>query len=282
MTDKPSAFSVRFWGVRGSIPTPGPETVGVGGNTSCLEVRCGDRLVIFDGGTGLRSLGALLMKNLPVKASMFFSHVHWDHIQGFPFFVPAFVPGNHFDIYGGKNLSSTLAETLHGQMNFPNFPVTLDQMAATMVFHQFEDGQHVELGDDLKVKGLLLNHPGGSYGYRVEYDGKVMVYCTDTEHREEPDPPVLELARDADLLIYDAQYTPEEYAGEYDGIPKVGWGHSTFVEAAKLAELSGVSRVILFHHDPTQNDDAVAEKERRCRELFPKSDAALEGTVIEL
>ena len=282
MTDNPSTFSVRFWGVRGSIPTPGPETVGVGGNTSCLEVRCGDRLVIFDGGTGLRALGTLLMKNLPVKASMFFSHVHWDHIQGFPFFVPAFVPGNRFDIYGGKNLSSTLAETLHGQMNFPNFPVTLDQMAATMVFHQFEDGQHVELGDDLKVKGLLLNHPGGSYGYRMEYNGKVLVYCTDTEHRENPDAHVLELAHNADLLIYDAQYTPEEYAGQEDGIPKKGWGHSTFVEAAKLAELAGASRVILFHHDPTQDDDAVAEKERRCRELFPKSDAAREGTVIEL
>ena len=273
---------VRFWGVRGSIPTPGKDTVGVGGNTSCIEVRCGQRLVIFDGGTGLRLLGNTLMKELPVTAAMFFSHVHWDHIQGFPFFTPAFIRGNHFDIYGGVNLSTTLAETLEGQMNFPNFPVTLDQMAARMAFHTFEDGQLVQLGDGVTVRGLLLNHPDGSYGYRLEYDGKVITYCTDTEHRATPDAHVLELAKGADVFIYDAQYTPAEYAGEVDKISKVGWGHSTYVQAAELAKLAGVSRVVLFHHDPSQSDAAVAEKERLCRELFPRADAAREGMVVEL
>lgn len=282
VTEEPYMFQIRFWGVRGSIPTPGPETVGVGGNTSCLEVRCGDQLIILDGGTGLRSLGNALMKELPVHASMFFSHVHWDHIQGFPFFVPAFVPGNRFDIYGGKNLSSTLSETLSGQMNFPNFPVTLDQMGATMAFHQFDDGQHVEIGDHVRIKGLLLNHPDGCYGYRIEYDGKVMAYCTDTEHREAPDAHVLELAKDADLFIYDAQYTPEEYTGANGQMSKVGWGHSTFVEAASLAKLAGARRVVLFHHDPTQDDAAVADKESRCRELFENSEAAREGLLVEL
>lgn len=275
-------FRIRFWGVRGSIPTPGPETVGVGGNTSCLEVRCGEKLVILDGGTGLRSLGNELMKDLPVHAAMFFSHVHWDHIQGFPFFVPAFLSGNRFDIYGGKNLSSTLSETLSGQMNFPNFPVTLDQMGASMAFHQFEDGQHVELGGDLRVLGLLLHHPDGCYGYRIEYGDRVMAYCTDTEHRDDPDPHVLQLAENADLFVYDAQYTPEEYTGENGQMSKVGWGHSTYVEGAKLAEMAGAKRMVLFHHDPAQDDAAVAEKERSCQALFPRSEAAREGLVIEI
>jgi phosphoribosyl 1,2-cyclic phosphodiesterase len=273
---------VRFWGVRGSIPTPGRDTVEVGGNTSCLEVRCGERLVIFDGGTGLRLLGNALMRELPVNAAMFFSHVHWDHIQGFPFFTPAFVPGNHFDIYGGVGLSTTLSETLEGQMNFPNFPVTLDQMAAKMAFHTFDDGQLVELGGGVTVRGLLQNHPDGSYGYRLEYEGKAIAYCTDTEHRGTPDAHVLELARGADVFIYDAQYTPAEYVGEVDKISKVGWGHSTYVQAAELAKLASAARVVLFHHDPSQSDAAVAEKERLCRKLFPRADAAREGMTIEL
>jgi phosphoribosyl 1,2-cyclic phosphodiesterase len=275
-------FRLRFWGVRGSIPTPGPQTVDIGGNTSCLEVRCGDQLILFDGGTGLRALGNELLKEGPLSAAMLFSHVHWDHIQGFPFFAPAFVPGFRFDIYGGKNLSSTLAETLAGQMNFPNFPVTLDQMAATMVFHEFDDGQRVGLGGGASVRGLMLNHPDGVYGYRLEYDGRALAYCTDTEHRDEPDEHVLELSENAEILIYDAQYTPEEYTGEEGGMPKVGWGHSTFVEGAKLAEMAGAKRLILFHHDPSQDDEAVRDKERRCRELFPATDAAREGMVIEI
>jgi phosphoribosyl 1,2-cyclic phosphodiesterase len=275
-------FRIRFWGVRGSIPTPGPETVEVGGNTSCVEVRCDDQIIVLDGGTGLRLLGQQFLAEGPVSAAMFFSHVHWDHIQGFPFFAPAFISGYRFDIYGGKNLSSTLAETLAGQMNFPNFPVTLDQMGATMVFHEFDDGQIVELGSGATVRGLMLNHPDGVYGYRIEHGGKAIAYCTDTEHRDEPDEHVLELARGAELLIYDAQYTVDEYNGEVGGGSKVGWGHSTYVEGAKLAEQAGVGKLLLFHHDPTQSDEAVREKERRCKELFPETEAAREGLTFEL
>ncbi|MDD5308406.1 MAG: MBL fold metallo-hydrolase [Deltaproteobacteria bacterium] len=276
-----SRFRIRFWGVRGSIPTPGPTTVRIGGNTSCVEVRCGDRLVVLDGGTGLRVLGDELVKEMPIHATMFFSHVHWDHIQGFPFFKPAFVKGNHFDIFGGRNLNATLAETLAGQMNFPNFPVTLEQMAATMVFHQFDDGQIVDLGDGVEVKALRLNHPDGSYGYRIMYGGRALAYCTDTEHLSEPDKHVLELADKADVFVYDAQYTPEEYQGK-NGMPKVGWGHSTFEEGARLARLAGAKRLVLFHHDPYEDDETVLAKERRCRELFPQVDAAFEGLSYEL
>lgn len=273
-------FQVRFWGVRGSIPSPGPATVEVGGNTSCVEVQIGERLIILDGGTGLRLLGQHLLGQPPRTASLFFSHVHWDHIQGFPFFAPAFVPGFRFEIHGGKNLSSTLSETLAGQMNFPNFPVTIDQMAATMAFHQFDDGQHVDVGGGVTVRGLMLNHPDGVYGYRIEHAGRAVAYCTDTEHRDQPDEHVLELAAGAEMLIYDAQYLPEEYAPQ-DGSPgKRGWGHSTYVEGARLAELSGAKRLVLFHHDPTHDDAAVAAMERRCQELFPASEAAREGLVI--
>ena len=272
---------LRFWGVRGSIPTPGPDTVKTGGNTSCLEVRCNEKLIIFDGGTGLRVLGETLLKQSPITASMFFSHVHWDHIQGFPFFTPALASGNHFDLYGGKNVTTTLAETLSGQMNFPNFPLTLEQMAAEMIFHQFDNGQTVDLGDRVTVKALQLNHPNGCYGYRLEYRGQAVAYCTDTEHRDSPDENVIALAQDAELFIYDAQYLPEEYTGEMGGIPRIGWGHSTFEEGARLAKLAGAKRLVLFHHDPGHNDNAVLEKERRCRELFPKTDAAREGLVFE-
>ncbi len=273
---------LRFWGVRGSIPTPGPSTVNTGGNTSCLEVRCNNKLIIFDGGTGLRVLGESLMKELPIHASMFFSHVHWDHIQGFPFFTPALAPGSQFELYGGKNVTTTLAETLSGQMNFPNFPLTLEQMASEMAFHQFDDGQAVELGDGVSVRALQLRHPNGCYGYRLEYESTAIAYCTDTEHTESPDENVLELAEGADIFIYDAQYTPEEYTGENGGLPRVGWGHSTYEVGARLAELAGAEKLVLFHHDPAHDDAAVNDIEKRCQKLFKNSVAAREGLVFEI
>ncbi|MCP4605771.1 MAG: MBL fold metallo-hydrolase [Proteobacteria bacterium] len=273
---------VRFWGVRGSIPTPGPNTVRIGGNTSCVEIRCGSKLVILDGGTGLMPLGDQLVASQPIQAYMFFSHMHWDHIQGFPFFKPAFAPGNHFDLYGGKNLNATLAETLSGQMNFPNFPVTLEQMAASMVFHGFNDGQVVDLGNDVTVTAHSLSHPNGCYGYRIEYENSVIAYCTDTEHRDELDQNVLKLANNADLFVYDAQYTPEEYAGKDGCAPKVGWGHSTFEHGVELANAAGAKRLVLFHHDPLHDDDTVLDIERRCRKLFKATDAAREGLEYDI
>jgi phosphoribosyl 1,2-cyclic phosphodiesterase len=275
-------IQVRFWGVRGSIPTPSPETIQIGGNTSCIEVRAGKKLIIFDAGTGLRVLGNKLLKEMPVKASMFFSHMHWDHIQGFPFFVPALVPGNHFDLYGGKSLTTTLAETLAGQMNFPNFPLTLDQMASTMIFHEFNDGQVVDLGDGVTVMALSLNHPNGCYGYRLMHDGKAITYCTDTEHSAEVDQNALALAKDTDLFIYDAQYTPEEYVGEEGGTSRVGWGHSTYAEGARLAKLAGAKKLILFHHAPEHDDDTVRDIEQRAKALFKETVAAREGLEYTL
>ena len=278
---------ITFWGVRGSIPSPGPDTVEFGGNTSCVEVRVDKTILIFDGGTGLRMLGKKLAKEMPITAHVFFSHVHWDHIQGFPFFDPAFVPGNSIHLYGGNNVSRTLEETLAGQMDHPSFPVHLSQMAAAMTFHDLTEGQALALegtsGSKIKVTSGAGNHPNGVWAYRVDHDGRSVVYATDTEHYDQVDPILVKLAANADVLIYDAQYTPEEYTGTAGtGGPKKGWGHSTFEEAAKLARAANVKRLVLYHHDPMQSDTAVREKERRAREHFAETIAAYEGLTIDL
>jgi phosphoribosyl 1,2-cyclic phosphodiesterase len=281
-------MELRFWGVRGSIPTPGRDTAEIGGNTSCVELRVGGRLLIFDGGTGLRLLGNELLKSMPFEAWIFFSHVHWDHIQGFPFFTPAFVRGNKIHLYGGQKVSGTLEETLGGQMENPSFPVHLREMGAEMTFHDLYEGQVVHLdpaagepSGPIRISNARGNHPQGVYAYRVDYRGKSIVYATDTEHYAIVDPKLRRLSQDADILIYDCQYTPEEYEG-VNGMPKVGWGHSTFAEAVKLAHAANVKRLVLYHHDPMQSDAAVRDKERRARELFPESIAAYEGLVIPL
>ncbi len=277
---------ITFWGVRGSIPTPGPETATVGGNTSCVEVRAGKLLLVFDGGTGLRLLGKSLLKSMPITAHLFFSHVHWDHIQGFPFFDPAFVPGNVIHLYGGNNVSRTLEETLAGQMDHPSFPVHLSEMGAKMHFHDVIEGQPLELdagdGTEAIITTARGNHPNGVWAYRVDHGGHSVMYATDTEHYAVVDPQLLKLAKGVDVLVYDSQYTPEEYAGTNGGMPKLGWGHSTFDEAVKLAKTAGAKKLVLYHHDPTQNDVAVADKERRARELFASCEAAREGLIIEL
>jgi len=269
---------ITFWGVRGSIPSPGPDT-------SCVEVRAGKALIVFDGGTGLRMLGKRMLKEMPFTAHLFFSHVHWDHIQGFPFFDPAFVPGNVIHLYGGNNVSRTLEETLAGQMDHPSFPVHLTEMGAKMVFHSVGlTPVELDAGDGTKaiVRAAPGNHPNGVWAYRVDHGGRSVVYATDTEHYAVVDYKLAKLAKGADVLIYDSQYTPEEYAGLTGGMPKLGWGHSTFEEAVKLAKTADVKKLVLYHHDPMQNDAAVAEKERRARELFPSSEAAREGLTIEL
>jgi phosphoribosyl 1,2-cyclic phosphodiesterase len=275
---------IRFWGVRGSIAVPGPDTIQVGGNTSCIEVRCGNTLIVLDCGTGMRMLGQSLLPEMPMEAHVFFSHVHWDHIQGFPYFTPAFVRGNVFHLYGGNNVSRTLEETLAGQMDYPSFPVHLTEMGARMSFNDLYEGQVVEIGTDkpVKVTNVRGNHPNGVFAYRVDFEGHAVVYATDTEHYSIVDPKLKKLAKDADVMIYDSMYLPEEYIGDVGGVPKTGWGHSTYEHAATLAKAAGVRQLVLFHHDPTQNDAAVADKERRARELFPNCVAAREGLIIDL
>ncbi len=274
-------FFIRFWGVRGSIPVPGPHTAQIGGNTSCIEVRAGSEILIFDAGTGLRNLGNALLRELPVVARMFFTHVHWDHIQGFPFFGPAFVKGNRFDLFGARKISATLAETLAGQMNFPNFPVSLNEMAAQMNFHDLREGEAVACGDAV-ISNTQLSHPGGIFAYRIDFGGHSIVIATDTEHYSCLDRKLVELAEGADILVYDSMYTPEEYEGRDDLSPRTGWGHSTYAEGIKVARAARARKLVLFHHDPDHDDAKVREIEARARRELPEAVAAFEGLTLQL
>lgn len=277
------AIRVKFWGVRGSVPVPGSQTSGVGGNTSCVEVRAGSSLLVFDGGTGLRLFGKSIAKEMPLSLHLFFSHVHWDHIQGFPFFGPAFVPGNTIHMYGGAQVTGRVESAMVGQMESPSFPVRLDQLPAKLLFHDLNSGDAVEIAPDVRVRCAAGNHPGGVLAYRVEHGGRSMVYLTDHEPADGEQPKAIsDLVKGVDVLIYDCMYTPEEYVGKKDGVPRVGWGHSTFEMGAALAKEGGVGELILFHHDPEQNDMDVAEKTTRTKALFPNSRAAFEGLEIRL
>jgi len=175
----------KFWGVRGSIPVPGATTVGVGGNTSCVQVMCGDTHIVFDAGTGLRLLGAELVRKMPVSVHLFISHVHWDHIQGFPFFAPAFVGGNKIHMYGASNSRGTVESAMAGQMEFPNFPVKLSELGSELIFHHVSPGDVVHVGADVSVRAAAGTHPGGVLAYRVDYEGASVVYATDTEHSDD-------------------------------------------------------------------------------------------------
>jgi CheY-like chemotaxis protein len=294
---------VRFWGTRGSLAKPGPTTVRYGGNTSCVEVRTADgTLIVLDCGTGAHGLGQALLRgqSRPVHGHLLISHTHWDHIQGFPFFAPLFVPGNVWDIYAPGGLGKCLEDTLAGQMEYAYFPVTLNQLGATIRYHDLVEGM-LKLRD-AHVSTRYLNHPALTLGYRLQVGSAVVVYATDHEphappalgivyssgseadalpaHRE--DQRHIEFLGGADLVIHDAQYTVAEYA------QKVGWGHSPLEYTVDVALAAGVKRLALFHHDPLRDDEALDRLVEACRwrvaavhgalEVF----AAAEGQVIEL
>jgi phosphoribosyl 1,2-cyclic phosphodiesterase len=281
MSVKQNQFTIHFWGVRGSIASPGSETVRYGGNTPCLEMRVGEHRLIFDGGTGLRVLGQSLLSQMPLEAHMLFTHSHWDHIQGFPFFVPAFVKKNRFCIYGAVAPNgATIQQRLNDQMLHPNFPVPLQIMGAELKFFDIEIGQPIKIGD-VVVENALLNHPGEAVGYRVNWQGYAAAYVSDTEHfPDRLDENVLFLARHADVLIYDATYTDEEYYSEKSS--KIGWGHSTWQEAVKVAKAAQVKKLVIFHHDPLHNDAFLDNVGEQVAQRFPNSLMAREGLSIQL
>jgi phosphoribosyl 1,2-cyclic phosphodiesterase len=273
-------LSIRFWGVRGSCPSPGPETARVGGNTSCVEVLAGESRIVLDAGTGLRGLGgALLAKGKPVDLTVLLSHVHWDHIQGLPFFAPIYAPATKLTIAGGAP-GTPLGESLHRQMSAPSFPVDWNALPSRIETVEMRDGSRMRVGDAM-VTVARANHPDAVLAYRIEHGGRSVVYATDTEHYACVDPRLVSLARDADVLIYDAQYLPEEYAGQA-GPSRVGWGHSTYEAGAALARVAGAARLVLFHHDPARTDEGVAAIEERAREQFEDVVAAREGMAIDL
>lgn len=284
-------MQITFWGTRGSSPSPGPDTIRYGGNTSCVEVRLDDGMrCIFDAGTGIRSLGnALLAEPGPVKAHVFLSHVHWDHIQGFPFFAPAFVDSTELCILGPEEASLSLEQSIRGQMRRPYFPITMHAMMAKMHFLPLAEGSVLSLhGATIEV--CRLNHPGPTLGYRLTAGEKVVVYATDNEpfgdealsqHLTQPSG-VLKLAQDADLLIHDAQYTPKEYPHH------LGWGHSTYLDALYTAQQAHVKCLALYHHDPSHTDAEVDRIMAHCRAWIQSQRAsftclaAAESTCINL
>lgn len=268
---------IRFWGVRGSIAAPGPETAAVGGNTSSVEVRCGETRIVLDAGTGLRRLGDELVRESGgrVRAHLLLSHHHWDHIQGLPFFVPLYLPSTELTVTGPMAERHSMHDVLSHQMTSPVFPVRLDELPCRLETREVKSGERFAIGD-VAVTVAKLNHPGGVLAYRLDWQGRSVVYATDTEHYSCVDPALCALAAGADVLIYDAQYTPAEYR------EKVGWGHSTYEDGAKAALAAGVRQLVLFHHDPRRSDEGVAEIERLARGLFPSTLAAREGAIIEL
>jgi phosphoribosyl 1,2-cyclic phosphodiesterase len=277
-------FVVKFWGVRGSIPCPGPSTVRYGGNTSCIEMRIGGKHLIFDGGTGLRQMAKSLEDEMPLQTYMFFTHYHWDHIQGIPFFSPLFTEGNRLFIHGqvpDEGEKMNLEEHFYKRVLHTNSPVPVKAIKADIQFHDIVCGETFFL-DDIEIDTIGLNHPNGAMGYRVAWNGHAIAYCTDTEHfPDRLDENIIKLAQDADILIYDAMYTDEEYHDPKS--PKVGWGHSTWQEGLKVAKAAGVKRLAVFHHEPNHSDEIMdritEEVKASCENAFVAKEG-LEVSVI--
>jgi phosphoribosyl 1,2-cyclic phosphodiesterase len=270
---------IKFWGVRGSTPAPQPENMRYGGNTSCVEVRVGDQMYVFDCGTGFRMLGQALRREFnghPVSAHVFVSHFHWDHIQGLPFFGPLYDnPENRFQFHCSSR-TRRLKQVLEEQMAAPFFPVGLNQMKARQDFYDLEESS-VDLGD-VRLQCKWLNHPQGCMGFRLESKDGIFVYATDNEPGDATfDKNVRKLAEGADVLVYDAQYLPEEYAAQ-----RRGWGHSHWREAVNIVMESGAKELVLFHHDPDHDDACLDRILKEAPNYYPRVSAAAEGMQIEV
>ncbi len=272
-------LTVRFWGVRGSIPTPDAGFLGVGGNTACVEVRAADgTALVLDAGTGIRGLGYALAAEAagePGEVHLALSHFHWDHLQGLPFFAPLYAPGQTVRFYAATD-DDRIHSLLRGQMTSPYFPVTFGDLAAETETVRVRHGEAYEVGP-MTVRPFPVNHPQGAHGFRIEADGVAVVYATDYEHGSAAhDEGLREVSQGADLLISDAQYTPDEYA------LRRGWGHTTWEHATALATRAEVRQLLLFHHDPSHDDDALGRICGLARERFAETGLATEGLEVEL
>ena len=272
-------LSVTFWGVRGTLAAPGEQFRRTGGNTICAEVACGDRVLIFDAGTGIRELGSRLVEQKAVRRlDLMFTHVHYDHIEGLPFFAPFFSPEFSIDVWMGRlDGASGTEEAVKGLMRRPYFPVGPEVFSARVSYREVERHQTIDLGDGIVVRTAPLNHPGGATGYRVEYAGKSFAFITDTEHVPgRMDANVLELVRGCDLFAYDASFTDEELSDF------AGYGHSTWQEALRIREEAVAGSVLCIHHMPFRTDAEVDGIEAHMRKAHSKSGCAREGQTVRL
>lgn len=296
---------LKFWGTRGSISTPGKQTVKYGGNTPCIELRLSnDNLIILDAGTGIRNLGeALIEKGESIKANILISHPHWDHIQGFPFFKPAFISGNELTVIGGEIERLTLQKIVSDQMNKVYFPIQLNELKAKINFRKVGEEEFDIY--NASVRTIFLNHPTFAIGYRITHNGKSLVYISDNEpfdrrvaqsirnvdkiivekflhSAEDPNQRIFDFVQDADVLIHDATYTPEEY------VDRVGWGHSHYLFTLKVAAEGQVKKLVLFHHDPAHSDEKIDDILNKCRKEINNRKysfdciAAIEGMELEI
>ena len=275
-------IKVKFYGTRGSISVCGPKFQEFGGNTTCLQITDmkTNRIGIFDAGTGIRDLGNDLVVSGHEQDQIFivFTHFHWDHIQGFPFFTKAYDPKQKINIFTmgkGKN-NDEIKGLFTTLMQSEYFPVPFDKMGASFDFMHPDVLSGIFGPLQVKITANRHNHPGGAYGYRIEREGKVLVFCTDIEHGDEIDQNVVELCKDADLLIHDAQYTSEELK------VKKGWGHSSYEQAIQVAEMAGVKQLAITHHDPDHDDEFLLGMEKQCQQRFPNCVLAREKMEIEI
>ncbi len=299
---------VTFWGVRGSFPVPGPDTVRFGGNTPCVEIEANGHTIILDAGTGIVRLGNDLLrrakeKSEPVRATLLFSHMHHDHTQGFPFFTPAYMGSSVLNIFGPRVFERDLEETLAHSMLPPSFPVALQEMNSlkflrnmtetdviilgtgedAVTVHNFYHEQVEDNPEFVRIKALRsYAHPEGVLIYRIEWRGKSVIYATDTEGYVNIDQRLATFARDADLLIHDAQYSEAHYLGQTGVGATQGWGHSTPQMACAVAQAAGAKRLVLFHHEPRYSDEMIGQLEQEAQAVFPTAVAAYEGLTIEL
>lgn len=271
------AFRVRFWGVRGSLPVSGPQFIRYGGNTACVEVQCGRHTLFFDAGSGIRPAGEALMAAAINDFDVFFTHCHYDHIVGLPFFFPFYDPKTRVRLWSGHLAGRmTTWEMLSEFMRPPWFPVRLEICKANLDCKDFVSGDILRPREGIAIRTASLNHPGGCIGYRVEWGGRAIAVITDTEH--EPgklDPAILGLIEGAELVVYDCTYVEEEMQ-RYRG-----YGHSTWQQGVKLCKAAGAKRLALFHHDPARTDAQIEAIEQEAAQAFSGAFAARDGQVLD-
>lgn len=276
-TSNDPVFEVTFWGTRGTLPAPGPQFARAGGNTNCTEITCGDQVVVFDAGTGIRELGSRLAAERPDSpVHLLLTHAHYDHVEGVPFFAPFFMDGSKVDVYCGKLDGSTgTMDTVLNLMRRPYFPVGPNVFTADVRYIDVKENEQFELSESISVKTMPLNHPGGATAYRLDCNGKSFACVTDTEHEpDKPDMGIVEFIRGVDAFIYDCSLTDAEFPDF------AGYGHSTYEEGLRLQKMSDAGALIAFHHMPFRTDDELDEIEQMLKQQNPENRIAREGEKL--